>query len=128
MNRGTIVLARAETASEDGQRTHRALVGRREGKTYEQIAEDLRCSPWEARQLASMAYARLTTESADELRAAVEDRLDGLLQALHRDLKLADSQTIRNGIYGLILKTEAQRAKLLGLDIPPMTPDEPGDD
>jgi len=125
----TVTLAPLST-NEDAQATLKALVLRREGYSYEAIAEELEVSPWQARQLASFAYARLSSEQADELRAQVEDRLDDVTRRLYSDLKIATNQTTRNGIYGLILKTESQRQRLLGLDIPMGTPDAPaeGDD
>ncbi|MDJ0334264.1 hypothetical protein QMG83_03395 [Salinibacterium sp. G-O1] len=113
----TVVLAPAGV-SEDGQKVLKALVMRREGHSYEAIGESLGVSGWQAQSFASLAYARLSAEAAEELRAQVEDRLDDVLRRLNDDLRLASSQTIRNGIYSLILKTEAQRSKLLGLDIP----------
>jgi len=111
--------------SEDGARTLKALVLRREGVGFEEIGERLDCSPWEAKQLTSIAYSRLSAQLADELRAQVEDRLDDVTRRLYDDLRIASSQTVRNGIYGLLLKTESQRTRLLGLDIPAGTPDAP---
>jgi uncharacterized protein (DUF433 family) len=109
--------------SDDLRRVEQVVEQRREGKSYEDIARQFDMDPWEVREMVGGAYRRMLSESADELRAQVELRLDGVLRQLHADLRLASSQTVRNNIYALILKTEAQRSKLLGLDIPSGTPD-----
>ncbi|PPG85487.1 hypothetical protein C5C29_06020 [Rathayibacter sp. AY1H2] len=100
---------------------------RRNGQGYAEIADHLGIDPWTAQQLVGIAYRRIAAEEVHELRAAVEDRLDDVLRRLHQDLSLADDQNTRNGIYRLILSTEAQRSKLLGLDIPAGTPDAPAE-
>ncbi|MFT2692689.1 hypothetical protein [Clavibacter zhangzhiyongii] len=119
----TMTLAPERGREENVELTLRAVVMRREGFSYEEIAQRLRCSPWDARQITSIAYGRLATETADELRAEVEGRLDDVLRRLYVDVNLAPDQATRNGVYTLILKTEAQRTRLLGLEIPAGTPD-----
>ena len=109
-----------------GRRTElagRAFALRLEGQPVAEIAERLGISGMEAGELCRVAYARLAAQTADELRTEVEGRLDYVLRRLNVDLALADSQLSRNGIYALILKTEAQRSHLLGLAIPAGTPD-----
>lgn len=108
---------KAVLLSEDASRTLKALVMRREGNTFEQIGDALGVTPWEAQQIASIAYARLSAETAEELRAQVETRLDDVIHRLYVDLSFATSQTGRNSIYALILKADAQRATLLGLNL-----------
>ena len=105
------------------ERASTAFELRTEGLTYDVIGERLSVSPWVARELASLGFSTLAAEQADEIRASVEARLDDVLRRLYSDLKVATSQPVRNGIYGLILKNEAQRANLLGLNIPAGLPD-----
>ncbi|KQM17581.1 hypothetical protein ASF83_00125 [Plantibacter sp. Leaf171] len=93
------------------------------GSDYDAIGESMGVTAWVARELCSAYYVRLATETADELRATSEARLDRMIRDLNRDLNLAANQQARNGIYALILKAEAQRATLLGLNIPADTPD-----
>jgi len=94
-----------------------------QGFDHNRIAEELDVTPWLAKELASVGFMRLAVQQADELRAVVEARLDDLIRRLYEDLRVAGSQTMRNSIYSLILKADAQRVGLLGLQIPVGTPD-----
>lgn len=95
-----------------------------QGLSYDQIADQLGVTPWVARELTSLGYVVLGTQQAEELRATIEVRLDDVIRRLYQDLATAANQVTRNSIYALILKSDAQRAKLLGLEIPPDTPDD----
>lgn len=96
----------------------RAVMMRREGYDYDDIAVRLGVSTTEAAELARVGYGRLAAQTADELRTEVEDRLNGLLRAAHLDLKLAESQSERTALLRTILAVEGRRAQLLGLDLP----------
>ena len=117
----------APTASPEDPRSAEAFALRVSGYDFDRIGEELGVDPWLARELTSIGFVKLATEQADEIRAVSEARLDDLIRRLYEDLKIAGNQVVRNGIYGLILKTEAQRSRLLGLDIPAGTPDAIGD-
>lgn len=105
-------------ARERVEQAVRAVMLRREGLDWDDIALRLGVSRQVAAELARVGYSRLDAQSADELRVEVEDRLNGLLRAAHVDLKLADSQAARTGLMRLILQIEGRRAQLLGLDLP----------
>ena len=96
----------------------RAVMLRREGYGYDDIALELHVSATEAAELARVGYGRLEAQTADELRTEVEDRLNGLLRKAHLDLKLAETQGERTALYRTILAIEGRRAQLLGLDLP----------
>lgn len=96
----------------------RAVMLRREGYNYDDIAVRLGVSATEAAELARVGYGRLAEQTADELRVEVEDRLNGLLKAAHLDLKLAETQGERTALYRTVLAIEGRRAQLLGLDLP----------
>lgn len=115
--------ASARELSEDARKTLECLVRRREGQPLEEIALATGLTPFEVAERVKVAYGRLARQTADELRIDVELRLDDVLQRLHQDLRLALDQPARNAIYALILKTEAQRTRLLGLDLPAQVPD-----
>jgi hypothetical protein len=119
---GHITLAPKGTI-EDSRQTSKALQWHLDGESYEDVGARLGCSAWKAREIISLGYARQLTETADELRAAEELRLNELTKKLNDDLRVAGDQNTRNGIYGLLLKVSAERTRLLGLAIPPGTPD-----
>ncbi len=100
----------------------RAVMLRREGYDYDDIAVRLGVSATEAGELTRVGYGRLAAQTADELRTEVEDRLNGLLRSAHLDLKLAESQGERTALYRTILAIEGRRAQLLGLDLPKAVP------
>jgi hypothetical protein len=109
--------------TEDSRQTAKALQWHLDGESYEAVGDRLGCSAWKAREIISLGYARQLTETADELRAAEELRLNELTKKLNDDLRIAADQNSRNGIYGLLLKLSAERSRLFGLAIPPGTPD-----
>lgn len=96
----------------------RAVVMRREGWNHGEIAERLGITQLEAEELTRVAYARLSAETADELRTSVEDRIDTVVRKANLDLSLASSQGERTAIYRVLLAAEAQRARLLGIELP----------
>jgi hypothetical protein len=102
----------------------RAVMMRREGHDYADIAVQLRVSETEAAELTRVGYGRLAANTADELRTEVEDRFNGLLRSAHLDLKLAESQGERTALYRTILAIEGRRAQLLGLDLPKAAPND----
>lgn len=99
------------------ERALRAVVMRREGLSWGDIADRLGISIVEAQELARVAYARLGEAEADALRVEVEDRIDGIIRKAHVDLALAQSQGERTALYRVLLAAEAQRARLLGLNL-----------
>lgn len=96
----------------------RAVMLRREGADYDRIALDLGVSAAEAAELARVGYGRLAAQTADEVRTEVEDRINGILRKAHLDLTMADTQGERTALYRVILAAEAQRSRMLGLDLP----------
>jgi hypothetical protein len=97
----------------------RAVVLRREGFTWGDIAERLGRSQVEVEELARVAYARLGEAEAEQLRVEVEDRIDGIVRRAHVDLGMAATQGERTALYRVLLAAEAQRARLLGLNLRP---------
>lgn len=95
----------------------RAVVMRREGYSWGDIATRLGITTIEAEELGRVAYARLGAQTADELRVEVEDRIDDVIRKAHRDLALSASQGERTALYRVILAAEAQRSRLLGLNL-----------
>lgn len=95
----------------------RAIILRREGHSWGDIADRLSITIIEAQELARVAYARLGEAEADQLRIEVEDRLDALVKKAHVDLALAASQGERTALYRFLASVEAQRARLLGLNL-----------
>lgn len=106
------------------ERAIRAVVMRREGLSWGDIAERLGISQIEAEELARVAYARLGEAEAEHLRVEVEDRLDGLIRRAHVDLALCQSQGERTALYRFLASVEAQRARLLGLNLRPEREDD----
>lgn len=106
------------------ERALRAVVMRREGLSWGDIAERLSISQIEAEELARVAYARLGEAEAEHLRLEVEDRLDGLVRRAHVDLALCQSQGERTALYRFLASVEAQRSRLLGLNLRPEREDE----
>lgn len=101
----------------------KALVMKREGYGWQDIADRLRVSVVEAQEFARVAYAQMAAQTADELRVEVEDRLDAIVRKANLDLSLAESQGERTALYRVLLAAEGQRARLLGLDLPKGLPD-----
>lgn len=99
------------------ERALRAVVMRREGLTWGDIADRLSISIIEAQELARIAYARLGEAEADALRVEVEDRLDALVRKANVDLALCQSQGERTALYRFLSSVEGQRARLLGLNM-----------
>lgn len=99
------------------ERALRAVVLRREGMSWGDIADRLGVSQIEAQELARVAYARLDEAEADHLRTEVEDKIDGIVRKAHIDLALCQSQGERTALYRVLLAAEAQRARLLGLNL-----------
>lgn len=95
----------------------RAIILRREGHSWGDVADRLSISIVEAQELARVAYARLGEAEADQLRVEVEDRLDALVKKAHVDLALCESQGERTALYRFLASVEAQRARLLGLNL-----------
>lgn len=99
------------------ERAIRAVVMRRAGQDWGTIAERLGISQLEAQELARVAYARLGEAEADQLRVEVEDRIDEVVRRAHIDLGMAATQGERTALYRVLLAAEAQRARLLGLNL-----------
>lgn len=95
----------------------RAVVLRRDGHSWGDIAQRLGVSQVEAEELGRVAYARLGESEASQLRVEVEDRLDALVRQAKTDLAMATSQGERTALYRFLASVEAQRARLLGLNL-----------
>ena len=96
----------------------KALVMKREGHGWQEIAERLSVSVVEAQELARIAYGQMAIDTAENLRVEVEDRLDAVVRKANLDLALAQSQGERTALYRVLLAAEAQRTRLLGLEVP----------
>lgn len=96
----------------------KAIALRRTGHSWGQIAGQLGRPLLEVETLAKRGYEHfLGQQDADTLRAEVEDRLDAVLRQANIDLSGAETVAERNALYRTILATEAQRARLLGLNL-----------
>lgn len=99
------------------QRALRAIELRRDGWTLQAIADEL---GWNSPQAATMAIKRTldrtTYETVDDMRTVVGERYDGII-ATFLPKALAGDPDAAN----VVLKTEAQRARLFGLDAPVRT-------
>lgn len=116
--KGDVVMVAAELEADRAvERALRAVVMRREGSSWGDIADRLGVSQIEAQELARVAYARLGEAEADHLRTEVEDKIDGVVRKAHIDLALCSSQGERTALYRVLLAAEAQRARLLGLNL-----------
>lgn len=94
----------------------RAVVMRREGLSWGDIADRLGRTQIEIEELARVAYARLGAASVEHLRVESEDKIDAVIRRAHLDLALCQSQGERTALYRVLLAAEAQRARLLGLN------------
>lgn len=121
MGKKSNALAKTAAAEVEAERrvenALRAIILRREGHSWGDIADRLSITIVEAQELARVAYARLGEAEADQLRVEVEDRLDALVKKAHVDLALASSQGERTALYRFLASVEAQRARLLGLNL-----------
>lgn len=95
-------------------RAQESLELRRQGKTWQEIADDLGYADRSgARKAVERLLDRTEFESVDEFRVLESDRLDALHQAhwdkaINGDVKATE----------LVLKISAQRCRLLGLNRP----------
>jgi hypothetical protein len=130
---------RTPSEKEDAaRRDQRIMQMRREGCTFQAIGDELGCT----RQYVHERYTALLKEVAGhevaEYRREQEERLDGLLRKAHevlerRHITVSNGQIVRLDGHPLeddgpvlsaidtILKIEARRAKLLGMDAPAKT-------
>lgn len=99
------------------ERALRAVVLRREGMSWGDIADRLGISQIEAQELARVAYARLGEAEREHLRVEVEDKIDAIVRKAHVDLALCQSQGERTALYRVLLAAEAQRSRLLDLNL-----------
>lgn len=99
------------------ERALRAVVLRREGMSWGDIADRLGISQIEAQELARVAYKRLGEAEKEHYRVEVEDKIDAVVRRAHIDLALCQSQGERTALYRVLLAAEAQRARMLGLNL-----------
>lgn len=111
----TKALERAERV----EQAVRAVILRREGHDWDDIAVRIGVSSIEAQELARVGYQRLSEQTANEVRVEVEDRINDVVRRANLDLKLAESAAERVALYRVILAAEAQRTRLLGLALSP---------
>ncbi|QYF98276.1 hypothetical protein [Microbacterium sp. PAMC21962] len=116
-SKGDVAVVAEIEADRAVERAIRAVVMRREGSSWGDIADRLGVSQIEAQELARVAYARLGEAEADHLRTEVEDRIDSIVRKANIDLALCQSQGERTAIYRVLLAAEAQRSRLLGLNL-----------
>lgn len=94
----------------------KALALRRAGTSYQQIGEALGITPSGAYRSVARVLARLrktSDETAEEIRQQELMRLDEMQFALYPTARRGDVKAVET-----ILKIQARRAKLLGLDAP----------
>lgn len=121
-------MGKKDVARRDAERLlTETLAMRRAGWPFGDVARRLGITVIEAQEYARAAYSQMATETAEEVRTAIEDRLDSILRLATEDLRLAESQSERTGLMRLMLAVESQRARLLGANIPHGTPDAEGD-
>jgi hypothetical protein len=101
----------------------KAMVMKREGYGWQEIADRLNVSVIESQELARIAYGQMAIDTAENIRVEVEDRLDSIVRKATLDLSLAQSQGERTALYRVLLAAEAQRARLLGIELPKGAPD-----
>ena len=102
--------------SKTAERSKQAVNLRIAGATFEQIGERLGVSAQAAYGLVSRALIKIraqTAESAETLRQMELTRLDAMQTAIWADAMGGDEQKIDR-----LLKIQARRAALLGLDAP----------
>lgn len=111
-------LAAAEVEADRAvEKALRAVVMRREGMSWGDIADRLGVSQIEAQELGRIAYARLGEAEKEHLRVESEDKIDAVVRKANVDLALCQSQGERTALYRVLLAAEAQRARLLGLNM-----------
>lgn len=109
------------------QAVYEALAMRRQGWPFTEVARRLNITTVEAQEYARAGYAQMIAETSDEVRAAVEDRIDNIIRIAHEDMRLAQTQSERTALLRVLLAAESQRARLLGVNVPSGTPDEGGE-
>lgn len=98
-------------------RQERILRERVRGRSWSEIGASEGISADAAARDAERAVGGLAAESADSLRSTTELRLDSVIEKATSDLTTARTQGERSTLYGVILRAEAQRASLLGLNL-----------
>lgn len=96
----------------------RALELRVRGGSLGDVAEALGCTPEEAQRMISEGFEAMAVETADDQRAVVEARLDGVVRRLESELSAAVESVDRVRILHNIAQIEKQRSLLLGLNLP----------
>ncbi|MCD2116737.1 MULTISPECIES: hypothetical protein [Rhodococcus] len=103
-------------------RAQRCLELRREGHTWQEIADQLGYADRSgARKAVERLLDRTEFESVDEYRVLESDRLDALHAAYWTAALAGDLDAAK-----LVLRISAQRCRLLGLDLPARVSIEPG--
>lgn len=96
------------------ERERRALELRKQGMTYDKIAQELGfANRSSARDCVQRCLARTVREPADEVRQLECERLDALLQALWPRAMEGNTRSVE-----VALQVMDRRARLLGLDMP----------
>lgn len=115
------------------ERTRDALTMRKNGMDYRSIGEALGISAVSAQHMVRDAIAAIPEEAADDMRSIMSSRLDQMLERTLKEMDTYDKETTEflasNGMAGKIakpavlveiqdhiLRIEAQRAKLFGLN------------
>jgi|SRR5579859_2859004 len=94
------------------ERRRKALDLRKAGASFPDISRQLGCSVSTAYRMVEWSLQKTLQEPADEVRKLELERLDRLLLALWPDAVNGDKDAIDR-----VLKIQARRAALLGLDI-----------
>lgn len=109
--------SKASARSIKGAETsHRALGLRKQGYTYEEIGDALKCSIEGARKACLRQYEELNKanrEEAKEQRDLQGQRLDAMLRAIWPKIKRGDLGAVEKGV-----KILARYSALFGLDAP----------
>lgn len=96
-----------------------ALEMRRLGATYVQIGAALGISDETASRRVHTALSLLVAEEAEAMRALIEDRFDALLRESFKRLAYVPEPNHNEAaaLMAVVLRTEAQRARLFGLNL-----------
>ncbi len=98
---------------------------RMQGKSYRAIAREIGfASPNAAYKAVARILQASAAEPPDELRALESERMDAMLERLAEMLPSADNPLF---VIDRMLKVQAQRAQLLGLNKPVVVEDDLGD-
>ena len=90
-----------------------ALDFRRQGYTYQQIADELKVVVSTAHKWVHDAIAAIPAEAAEDVRSMMIDRIDNLMTKCAEQLD--QTEGVDQGLFDMILKLDERKARLLGV-------------